>query len=53
LYFGSRGAKVVVNDVSQEAAQKVVDEIKQGEPLSPSSHLLPTLGDLISTQAEL
>jgi len=52
LYFGSRGAKVVVNDVSQEAAQKVVDEIKQGEPLFLSS-LLPTPGDLISTQAEL
>ena len=35
LYFGSRGAKVVVNDVSQEAAQKVVDEIKQGQSRCP------------------
>ncbi|PCH42266.1 multifunctional beta-oxidation protein [Wolfiporia cocos MD-104 SS10] len=27
LFYASRGANVVVNDVSQEAAQKVVDEI--------------------------
>ena len=31
LFFGSRNAKVVVNDVSVEAAQKVVDEVKKGE----------------------
>lgn len=30
-FFGKRGAKVVVNDVSAQSAQKVVDEIKQGE----------------------
>ena len=30
LHFASRGANVVVNDVSQAAAQKVVDEITQG-----------------------
>lgn len=29
-FYGSRGAKVVVNDVSDKAAQKVVDEIKSG-----------------------
>ncbi|KAI0710015.1 multifunctional beta-oxidation protein [Earliella scabrosa] len=29
LHFASRGANVVVNDVSQAAAQKVVDEITQ------------------------
>ena len=44
---------MVVNDVSQEAAQKVVDEIKQGEPSFLTSYFLPTPGDLISTQAEL
>jgi multifunctional beta-oxidation protein len=31
LFFGSRNAKVVVNDVSVEAAQKVVDEVKKGK----------------------
>ncbi|CCM04300.1 uncharacterized protein FIBRA_06471 [Fibroporia radiculosa] len=30
LFYASRGANVVVNDVSQAAAQKVVDEITQG-----------------------
>lgn len=30
LLFASRGANVVVNDVSQAAAQKVVDEITKG-----------------------
>jgi hypothetical protein len=30
-FFGARGAKVVVNDVSAASAQKVVDEIKAGE----------------------
>lgn len=30
LLFASRGANVVVNDVSQAAAQKVVDEISKG-----------------------
>jgi hypothetical protein len=31
LFFGSRNAKVVVNDVSVEAAQKVVNEVKKGK----------------------
>lgn len=31
LYYGKNGAKVVVNDVSQQNAQKVVDEVKAGE----------------------
>lgn len=30
-FFAERGAKVVVNDVSAEAAQKVVDEINKGK----------------------
>ena len=30
-FYGKRGAKVVINDVSEKAAQKVVDEIRQGE----------------------
>lgn len=30
LLYASRGANVVVNDVSQAAAQKVVDEITKG-----------------------
>ena len=34
LLYGSRGANVVVNDFNKEAAQKVVDEINAGEPLS-------------------
>jgi len=29
LFYASRGANVVVNDVSEAAAQKVVDEIKK------------------------
>lgn len=31
LAFASRGANVVVNDVSKENAQKVVDEITKGQ----------------------
>jgi multifunctional beta-oxidation protein len=30
-FFASRGSSVVVNDVSAQAAQAVVDEIKKGE----------------------
>lgn len=30
VFFGSRGANVVVNDVSKENAQKVVDQIVKG-----------------------
>lgn len=30
-FFGARGAKVVINDVSAKSAQEAVDEIKQGE----------------------
>lgn len=33
LYYGKSGAKVVVNDVSQQHAQKVVDEVKAGESI--------------------
>ena len=39
LLFASRGANVVVNDVSQAAAQKVVDEIVQGSILLSLSTL--------------
>jgi hypothetical protein len=31
-FYAARGAKVVVNDVSAQAAQAVVDEIKKGKP---------------------
>jgi multifunctional beta-oxidation protein len=31
LFFASRGSSVVVNDVSEKAAQAVVDEIKKGK----------------------
>ena len=36
LMYGRLGANVVVNDVSKEAAQKVVDEITRGEQLFDS-----------------
>jgi multifunctional beta-oxidation protein len=39
--FASRGANVVVNDVSSAAAQKVVDEIVKG--LSAFTFLKPSL----------
>ena len=36
VYFGTNGANVVVNDVSKENAQKVVDAITKGDSESPS-----------------
>lgn len=39
LAFASRGANVVVNDVSKENAQRVVDEIKKGGLLGEVSGL--------------
>jgi hypothetical protein len=39
LFFASRGSSVVVNDVSEKAAQAVVDEIKKGKSASDLENL--------------
>lgn len=36
LFFASRGANVVVNDINEDAAQKVVDEIVKGPSMVAS-----------------
>lgn len=44
LYYGKNGGKVVVNDVSQQNAQKVVDEVKAGEwPASALDRVLTVI----------
>jgi multifunctional beta-oxidation protein len=35
LMFGKMGANVVVNDVSKDGAQSVVEEVVKGEQVSP------------------
>jgi multifunctional beta-oxidation protein len=51
LFFASRGASVVVNDVSEKAAQAVVDEIKKCKfPLShPQCNLTAPAGGKAAT----
>jgi hypothetical protein len=39
LFYASRGSSVVVNDVSDKAAQAVVDEIKKGKSASDLENL--------------